>query len=66
MAKSVRESYRVSCVDDILRIPDMRTARDLLKEWNLETKGLKSRDEALKRLMDFWNSAEEKPKKEVF
>lgn len=60
-----RDSYRVSCTEDITRIPDMKTARDLLKEWKLETKGIRTKDEAIRKLLTFWQNEETKPKKQV-
>ncbi|XP_069125049.1 uncharacterized protein [Argopecten irradians] len=51
-----RDRYEVTCVDDILRIPDMKTARELMKEWNIETRGVKNKDEAVQRLIGVWKN----------
>ncbi|OWF42780.1 tyrosine-protein kinase Fer-like [Mizuhopecten yessoensis] len=48
------ESYRICTVDDILKIPDMRTAMEILRRWGLGTKGLKSKDMAVEIIMDHW------------
>lgn len=53
------ERYSVRSVEDLLKIPDMKIARELLKEWHVDTRGIKSKDEAVKRLIDFWRKSEE-------
>lgn len=37
-----------------MKIPDVKTAVMLLKAWGLQTKGLKTKDQALQRLVDHY------------
>ncbi|KAK3101580.1 hypothetical protein FSP39_004599 [Pinctada imbricata] len=57
-----KDSYRVSSVDDILKIPDMMTARELLKSWGLPTKGIGKKEEAVQRLIDHWKQQDKQEK----
>jgi hypothetical protein len=41
-----RASYQITSEDDILKLPDVKTAMLLLKSWDLETKGLRTKDQA--------------------
>lgn len=58
-----RASYRITSEDDILKLPDVKTAMLLLKSWGLETKGLRTKDQALQRLLDHWKTSSEKQEK---
>ena len=49
-----KESYRVSCIDDIMNIPDMSTARELLRSWGIPTRGIRQKDEAVQKLVNHW------------
>lgn len=51
-----RASYHVASVEDIMKIPDVKTAIMLLKSWSLETKGLKTKEQALQRLVDYYTA----------
>jgi hypothetical protein len=47
----------------ILKLPDVKTAMLLLKSWDLETKGLRTKDQALQRLLDHWRTSSEEQEK---
>ncbi|XP_069141272.1 tyrosine-protein kinase Fer-like [Argopecten irradians] len=54
------EPYSIHSVDDILAIPDMRTAMEILRRWNIGTKGLKSKDMAIDIIMNHWKNNKSK------
>ena len=58
-----RASYQITSEDDILKLPDVKTAMLLLKSWDLETKGLRTKDQALQRLLDHWRTSSEEQEK---
>ena len=63
-----KESYRVSCIDDIMNIPDMSTARELLRSWGIPTRGIRQKDEAVQKLVNHWklNDKGDSVKEEVY
>ena len=46
-----------------MTIPDVKTAILLLKSWGLETKGLRTKDQALQRLSAHWKAKAEEQEK---
>lgn len=47
-----------TCVDDILNIPDFQTARKLLTHWNISSKGISNKEDAIRLLLHYWSSNE--------
>lgn len=54
---------RITCTDDILNLPDMQSARKLLIQWKIPTKGINKREEAIKLLLEYWKENEGRPVK---
>ncbi|XP_062584797.1 uncharacterized protein LOC134246446 [Saccostrea cucullata] len=59
-----KDSYRVKCEEDILKIPDLMTAREFMKSWGLPTKGINNTEQAVHILVDHWKK-KDKPTREV-
>ncbi|XP_071175970.1 uncharacterized protein [Mytilus edulis] len=59
-----RASYHITSEEDIFKIPDVKTAMMLLKSWGLETKGLRTKDQALQRILDHWRTISDEQQKQ--
>lgn len=59
-----RASYHITSEEDIFKIPDVKTAMMLLKSWGLETKGLRTKDQALQRILDHWRTTSDEQQKQ--
>ncbi|XP_056001412.1 uncharacterized protein LOC125654391 isoform X2 [Ostrea edulis] len=49
-----KDSYRVTCEEDILNIPDLLTAREILKSWGLQARGIREKEQAVQILLQHW------------
>ncbi|KAJ8301906.1 hypothetical protein KUTeg_020893 [Tegillarca granosa] len=47
-----------TCVDDILNIRDIQTARKLIIHWKIPSKGIAKQEDAIRLLLKYWSSNE--------
>lgn len=43
-------------MEDIIKIPDMATAFKIMKDFEINRKGIKTKMEATERIADFWRA----------
>ena len=61
----VGKSYRVTCEEDLLKIPDLVTAREFCKNWGINSRGLRDLKDAIPKLVEHWRENEKRSKEEV-
>lgn len=48
-------TYEVKSREDIITIPDVKTCHTLARTWGLSVKGLKTKNDIIKVLLDDWD-----------
>ena len=61
----VGKSFRVTCKEDLLNIPDLLTAKEFFKNWGIDSRELKNKKDAILKLVEYWRENEKRPKEEV-
>ncbi|VDI58150.1 Hypothetical predicted protein [Mytilus galloprovincialis] len=49
-----RYSRRLSSVEDIFKIPDMSTVFQVMKDFGIDRKGIKNKNDAMNRVVEYW------------
>ena len=55
----------MTCEEDLLKIPDLVTAREFCKNWGINIRGLRDLKDAIPKLVDHWRENEKRSKEEV-
>lgn len=49
-----RYSRRLSSVEEIFKIPDMSTVFQVMKDFGIDRKGIKNKNDAMNRVVEYW------------
>ena len=61
----VGKDFRVTCEEDLLKIPDLLTAREFCKNWGIDRRGIEDLKDAIPKLVEHFRENEKRPKEEV-